>query len=37
MRDVTQYADPSHIAKAIKFMLEQIPQLAISELVIDNR
>ena len=36
-RDVSKYADPLHIAKAMRFMLQQTPQLSISELVLENR
>jgi len=36
-RDTAQYVEPSHIADAMKFMLDQSPQLVIPELVIQNR
>ena len=36
-RDVNQYVDPIHVAKAMWFMLDQIPEISIPELVLENR
>ena len=37
MRDVSKYADPTHIATMMKFMLDTTPALAIPELLVENR